>query len=395
MLEKDRSQSNNVDAKINKEIFFDSLKKLNEKIESQKATIKQFEKEKKEYMEAQKENELLKDENEVLKTKLSRFEDKGEDLIFKNDLENNMEDDFQKSHPELLHIKANHFKDREQFESRIDVFLDEKKDFTEKDIIEFLDREAENGNYVYSFDEVLILKIMRITKNLDVFLMEKASTEARESISFAQVISYRDIDEGLKYFGASVRSEINVCKQFVDTDRKNLKHIDLSSEEYLNLFFYFLAKDISVFQYLSPGFKDDPEFYYYGMKLGTKRIPYNLKLDLKKYPLLTLFISQRTLERLPFICNIIEDNGYLLKYLPEKMIKEEKYILSGLRSYPQYIERIYDDVKENREFILKAYKANPEISKFRKIDITDEDKQTKENYKLKSSFLKKLFSSND
>lgn len=378
-----------VNIKFDREIFEHTLKKINYERNKLQGELKNIEEIKNKLKDTETKLKDLQIKNEALSKENSDYQDK---LSKMEEKDNNEPLEIYKFYPSLSYLQENIIEDFESFEKDKNTLFVEKENLDQEKIDDFLKKQKKYGNYIFNFPEEFILKALTKNEDLGSYLLNMANKDARNNKNFAEVIGKKYIHCGLKYFTEAIRSDLETCNTFVNTDFKNLEYTNLSSEDYLSIFFNCIEEDFRIYQYLDPIYKNNNSFYCYGETIGRK-IKYKNKLDLKVYPELIILMDANLIKKIENTDILIDENGNLLKYLPKEIKEDEEYILRALKSYPKYIREVSNKKKNNKQFILKAYKANPEIEKYHKINLSDEEKDKEKYFEMKPSFLKNIFKS--
>ncbi len=377
-----------VSASVDKEIFekmIGSIKRENAELRrSEDENKKMIEKLKKTIDETKDKCEYLENLNSVYKEKIEELNNKA--------VSNNSESFLEKikSKTELNYIIDNKINDNNKFEEIFSNLIS-KENITPSDLRHFITEQEKYKNYIFNFSGDQIVKIFKKKVEAADTVLEMMNTEARGSVELAELMSLQKVSQGLKYFDESVKQNLKICKSFVESDISNFKYVDLDTESYYDLFFNEFEKNPKILIYLNEEIKNNPEKFVYNDEDETKKISYERKINLKIFPYLILCLGDRVVEKYSLTEKVLIDHGEIIKYLPESLRNDERYILAALKSYPELILNVREDLRSDRRFLLEALKQNPKIKNIIQVDITEDELRKENNYKLSKSFLEKIF----
>lgn len=377
-----------VSASVDKEIFekmIGSIKRENAELRrSEDENKKMIEKLKKTIDETKDKCEYLENLNSVYKEKIEELNNKA--------VSNNSESFLEKikSKTELNYIIDNKINDNNKFEEIFSNLIS-KENITPSDLRHFITEQEKYKNYIFNFSGDQIVKIFKKKVEAADTVLEMMNTEARGSVELAELMSLQKVSQGLKYFDESVKQNLKICKSFVESDISNFKYVDLDTESYYDLFFNEFEKNPKILIYLNEEIKNNPEKFVYNDEDETKKISYERKINLKIFPYLILCLGDRVVEKYSLTEKVLIDHGEIIKYLPESLRNDERYILAALKSYPELILNVREDLRSDRRFLLEALKQNPKIKNIIQVDITEDELQKENNFKMTKSFLEKIF----
>ncbi|EEI87070.1 hypothetical protein HMPREF0072_0303 [Anaerococcus lactolyticus ATCC 51172] len=377
-----------VSASVDKEIFekmIGSIKRENAELRrSDDENKKRIEELKKIIDETKDKCEYLENLNSVYKQKIEELNNKA--------VSNNSDSLLEKikSKTEISFIIDNKISDNNKFEEIFSNLIS-KENITPSDLRHFITEQEKYKNYIFNFSEDQIVKIFKKKVEAADTVLEMMNTEARGSVELAELMSLQKVSQGLKYFDESVKQNLKICKSFVESDISNFKYVDLDTESYYDLFFNEFEKNPKILIYLNEEIKNNPEKFVYNDEDETKKISYERKINLKIFPYLILCLGDRVAEKYSLTEKVLIDHGEIIKYLPESLRNDERYILAALKSYPELILNVREDLRSDRRFLLEALKQNPKIKNIIQVDITEDELRKENNYKLSKSFLEKIF----
>lgn len=377
-----------VSASVDKEIFekmIGSIKRENAELRrSDDENKKRIEELKKIIDETKDKCEYLENLNSVYKQKIEELNNKA--------VSNNSDSLLEKikSKTEISFIIDNKISDNNKFEEIFSNLIS-KENITPSDLRHFITEQEKYKNYIFNFSEDQIVKIFKKKVEPADTVLEMMNTEARGSVELAELMSLQKVSQGLKYFDESVKQNLKICKSFVESDISNFKYVDLDTESYYDLFFNEFEKNPKILIYLNEEIKNNPEKFVYNDEDETKKISYERKINLKIFPYLILCLGDRVAEKYSLTEKVLIDHGEIIKYLPESLRNDERYILAALKSYPELILNVREDLRSDRRFLLEALKQNPKIKNIIQVDITEDELRKENNYKLSKSFLEKIF----
>lgn len=377
-----------VSASVDKEIFekmIGSIKRENAELRrSDDENKKRIEELKKIIDETKDKCEYLENLNSVYKQKIEELNNKA--------VSNNSDSLLEKikSKTEISFIIDNKISDNNKFEEIFSNLIS-KENITPSDLRHFITEQEKYKNYIFNFNEDEIVKIFKKKVEAADTVLEMMNTEARGSVELAELMSLQKVSQGLKYFDESVKQNLKICKSFVESDISNFKYVDLDTESYYDLFFNEFEKNPKILIYLNEEIKNNPEKFVYNDEDETKKISYERKINLKIFPYLILCLGDRVVEKYSLTEKVLIDHGEIIKYLPESLRNDERYILAALKSYPELILNIREDLRSDRRFLLEALKQNPKIKNIIQVDITEDELQKENNFKMTKSFLEKIF----
>lgn len=377
-----------VSASVDKEIF----EKMIGSIKRENAELRKNEDEnKKRIEELKKIIDETKDKCEYLENLNSVYKDKIEELNNKA-VSNNSDSLLEKikSKTELNYIIDNKISNNNKFEEAFCKLIS-KENIKQNDLRNFLVEQEKYKNYIFNFNEDQIVKIFKKKVEAADTVLGMMNIEARGSVELAELMSLQKVSQGLKYFDESVKQNLKICKSFVESDISNFKYVDLDTESYYDLFFNEFKKNPKILIYLNEEIKNNPEKFDYNDEEESKKISYERKINLKIFPYLILCLGDRVVEKYSLTEKVLIDNGEIIKYLPESLRNDERYILAALKSYPELIINVREDLRSDRRFLLEALKQNPKIKNIIQVDITDDELQKENNFKMTKSFLEKIF----
>ena len=377
-----------VSASVDKEIFekmIGSIKRENAELRrSDDENKKRIEELKKIIDETKDKCEYLENLNSVYKQKIEELNNKA--------VSNNSDSLLEKikSKTEISFIIDNKISDNNKFEEIFSNLIS-KENITPSDLRHFITEQEKYKNYIFNFSEDQIVKIFKKKVEAADTVLEMMNTEARGSVELAELMSLQKVSQGLKYFDESVKQNLKICKSFVESDISNFKYVDLDTESYYDLFFNEFEKNPKILIYLNEEIKNNPEKFVYNDEDETKKISYERKINLKIFPYLILCLGDRVAEKYSLTEKVLIDHGEIIKYLPESLRNDERYILAALKSYPELILNVREDLRSDRRFLLETLKQNPKIKNIIQVDITEDELRKENNYKLSKSFLEKIF----
>lgn len=377
-----------VSASVDKEIFekmIGSIKRENAELRrSDDENKKRIEELKKIIDETKDKCEYLENLNSVYKQKIEELNNKA--------VSNNSDSLLEKikSKTEISFIIDNKISDNNKFEEIFSNLIS-KENITPSDLRHFITEQEKYKNYIFNFSEDQIVKIFKKKVEAADTVLEMMNTEARGSVELAELMSLQKVSQGLKYFDESVKQNLKICKSFVESDISNFKYVDLDTESYYDLFFNEFEKNPKILIYLNEEIKNNPEKFVYNDEDENKKISYERKINLKIFPYLILCLGDRVAEKYSLTEKVLIDHGEIIKYLPESLRNDERYILAALKSYPELILNVREDLRSDRRFLLEALKQNPKIKNIIQVDITEDELRKENNYKLSKSFLEKIF----
>lgn len=377
-----------VSASVDKEIFekmIGSIKRENAELRrSDDENKKRIEELKKIIDETKDKCEYLENLNSVYKQKIEELNNKA--------VSNNSDSLLEKikSKTEISFIIDNKISDNNKFEEIFSNLIS-KENITPSDLRHFITEQEKYKNYIFNFSEDQIVKIFKKKVEPADTVLEMMNTEARGSVELAELMSLQKVSQGLKYFDESVKQNLKICKSFVESDISNFKYVDLDTESYYDLFFNEFEKNPKILIYLNEEIKNNPEKFVYNDEDETKKISYERKINLKSFPYLILCLGDRVVEKYSLTEKVLIDHGEIIKYLPESLRNDERYILAALKSYPELILNIREDLRSDRRFLLEALKQNPKIKNIIQVDITEDELQKENNFKMTKSFLEEIF----
>lgn len=377
-----------VSASVDKEIF----EKMIGSIKRENAELKRSEDENKERIEELKKIiDETKDKCEYLENLNNVYKEKIEEL--NNKASSNNSDcllEKIKSKTEFSYIIDNKISDNNKFEEAFCKLIS-KENIKQNDLRSFLVEQEKYKNYIFNFNEDQIVKIFKKKVEAADTVLGMMNLEARRSVEFAELMSLQKVSQGLKYFDESIKQNLKICKSFVESDISNFKYVDLDTESYYDLFFNEFEKNPKILIYLNEEIKNNPEKFVYNDEEETKKISYERKINLKIFPYLMLCLGDRVVEKYSLTEKVLIDHGEIIKYLPESLRNDERYILAALKSYPELILNVREDLRSDRRFLLEALKQNPKIKNIIQVDITEDELQKENNFKMTKSFLEKIF----
>lgn len=377
-----------VNASVDKEIFekmIGGIKRENAELkiseEENNKRIKELEK----FIDEVKDKcEYLENLNNVYKAKIDEFNN--------NAASNDSIDLLEKikNNKEFAYIINNQISNSNKFEEKFRNLVS-KDNITMSDLRHFITEQEKYKNFIFNFNEDQIVKIFKKKVEVADIVLGMMNLEARGSIELAELISLQKISQGLKYFDESVKQNLKICKSFVESDVSNFKYVNLDTESYYDLFFNEFERNPKILIYLNEKIKNNPEKFIYNDEDESKKISYERKINLKIFPYFLLCLGDIVVEKYSLAEKVLMDHGEIIKYLPESLRNDERYILAALKSYPEYILNVKEDLRSDRRFLLEALKQNPNIKNIIQVDITEDELQKENNFKMTKSFLEKIF----
>lgn len=377
-----------VNASVDKEIFekmIGGIKRENAELkisgEENNKRIKELEKL---IDEVKDKCEYLENLNNVYKAKIDEFNN--------NAASNDSIDLLEKikNNKEFAYIIDNQISNSNKFEEKFRNLVS-KDNITMSDLRHFITEQEKYKNFIFNFNEDQIVKIFKKKVEVADIVLGMMNLEARGSIELAELISLQKISQGLKYFDESVKQNLKICKSFVESDVSNFKYVNLDTESYYDLFFNEFERNPKILIYLNEKIKNNPEKFIYNDEDESKKISYERKINLKIFPYFLLCLGDIVVEKYSLAEKVLMDHGEIIKYLPESLRNDERYILAALKSYPEYILNVKEDLRSDRRFLLEALKQNPNIKNIIQVDITEDELQKENNFKMSKSFLEKIF----
>lgn len=377
-----------VNASVDKEIFekmIGGIKRENAELkisgEENNKRIKELEKL---IDEVKDKCEYLENLNNVYKAKIDEFNN--------NAASNDSIDLLEKikNNKEFAYIIDNQISNSNKFEEKFRNLVS-KDNITMSDLRHFITEQEKYKNFIFNFNEDQIVKIFKKKVEVADIVLGMMNLEARGSIELAELISLQKISQGLKYFDESVKQNLKICKSFVESDVSNFKYVNLDTESYYALFFNEFERNPKILIYLNEKIKNNPEKFIYNDEDESKKISYERKINLKIFPYFLLCLGDIVVEKYSLAEKVLMDHGEIIKYLPESLRNDERYILAALKSYPEYILNVKEDLRSDRRFLLEALKQNPNIKNIIQVDITEDELQKENNFKMTKSFLEKIF----
>lgn len=377
-----------VNASVDKEIFekmIGGIKRENAELKiSEEENNKRIKELEKLIEEVKDKCEYLEDLNNVYKAKIDEFNNNAASNDSSDLLENI------KRKKEFSYIIDNQISNGNKFEEKFRNLIS-KDNITMSDLRHFITEQEKYKNYIYNFNEDQIVKIFKKKVEVADIVLGMMNLEARGSIELAELISLQKISQGLKYFDESVKQNLKICKSFVESDVSNFKYVNLDTESYYDLFFNEFERNPKILIYLNEKIKNNPEKFVYNDEDESKKISYERKINLKIFPYFLLCLGDRVVEKYSLSEKVLMDHGEIIKYLPESLRNDERYILAALKSNPEYILNVKEDLRSDRRFLLEALKQNPNIKNIIQVDITEDELQKENNFKMSKSFLEKIF----
>lgn len=377
-----------VNASVDKEIFekmIGGIKRENAELKiSEEENNKRIKELEKLIDEVKDKCEYLENLNNVYKAKIDEFNN--------NAASNDSIDLLEKikNNKEFAYIIDNQISNSNKFEEKFRNLVS-KDNIKISDLRHFITEQEKYKNFIFNFNEDQIVKIFKKKVEVADIVLGMMNLEARGSIELAELISLQKISQGLKYFDESVKQNLKICKSFVESDVSNFKYVNLDTESYYDLFFNEFERNPKILIYLNEKIKNNPEKFIYNDEDESKKISYERKINLKIFPYFLLCLGDIVVEKYSLAEKVLMDHGEIIKYLPESLRNDERYILAALKSYPEYILNVKEDLRSDRRFLLEALKQNPNIKNIIQVDITEDELQKENNFKMTKSFLEKIF----